>query len=256
MGSFHSHLVHTCPGTFAFMAAAVKGGRAIVMAASAAAVRPIDPPLLGAGGRRASLPGAPVGNMCYAGERGARKTADRRAISMRFIVLASFWLILAAPPSWAQVGFDRPGSDYVDFPVRSGDPAFCALRCEREAHCRAWSFSYPAGESAATCWLKSKVPARVEDAGSVSGVRGASVVAPRRGPVEFAIDRVGGDYKSVELSSDPSGLSCKAACEADKRCRAWTYLRPGYVGSSARCFLKDKVKPPRHKPCCVSGVVR
>ena len=40
------------------------------------------------------------------------------------------------------------------------------------------------------------------------------------------------------------------------RCRAWTYLRPGYGGPAARCFLKDRVKPPRRRPCCISGVVR
>jgi hypothetical protein len=191
---------------------------------------------------------------------GRAQNGDRRAISMRFIVLASFSLILAITssmaPSWGQVGFDRPGGDYFNFPVRNGDPNVCSLRCEREAHCRAWAFSYPIGDGAATCWLKSQVPARIEEPGSVSGVRGAGVIAPRRGPVEFAIDRIGGDYKSFDLTPDPSGLSCKAACEADNRCRAWTYLRPGYAGAAARCYLKDKVKPPRHKPCCISGVVR
>jgi hypothetical protein len=175
---------------------------------------------------------------------------------MRLFLLVSLILTLAAPSSWAQVGFDRPGGDYASFPVRTGDPAACALRCEREARCRAWSFSYPTGESAAVCWLKAQVPPRREESGSVSGVRGAGVVEPKGGPVEFAIDRWGGDYKNVELEPDPNGLACKTACEADNRCRAWTYLRPGYGGSAARCFLKDKVKPPRHKPCCISGVVR
>jgi hypothetical protein len=175
---------------------------------------------------------------------------------MRFIVLASLLLIVVASPVRAQVGFDRPGGDYFSYPVRSGDPQSCALRCEGQARCRAWSFSYPSGQSPAMCWLKSQVPARTELAGSVSGVRGAGVVAPRRGPVEFEIDRIGGDYKSVDIASDPTGLACKAECEADKQCRAWTYLRPGYAGAAARCYLKDKVKPPRHKPCCISGVVR
>ena len=100
------------------------------------------------------------------------------------------------------------------------------------------------------------MPTRIEEPSSVSGVRGAGVVAPKRGPVEFSIDRGGGDYKNVDLAPDPTGLSCKAACEADNRCRAWTYVRPGYGGSSARCYLKDKVKTPHHKPCCISGVVR
>ena len=175
---------------------------------------------------------------------------------MRFIALTFCLLVTGTVPSLAQVGFDRPGGDYTSFVVRNGDPALCALRCERDARCRAWSFNYPSGESGAVCWLKAQVPQRVQEPSSVSGVRGAGVVEPKGGPVEFAIDRGGGDYRSVELSPDPTGLSCKAACEGDSRCRAWTYLRPGYGGPAARCFLKDKVKPPRHKPCCISGVVR
>jgi len=193
--------------------------------------------------------------MCYRWARGALN-ADRRAISMRLIVLATLSLILVASPGWAQVGFDRPGGDYLNFQIHSGDPVVCSLRCEREARCRAWAFSYPAASGTAVCWLKSQVPARTTEPGSVSGVRGAGVIAPRRGPVEFAIDRVGGDYKNQDLAPDPTGLSCKALCEGDNRCRAWTYLRPGYAGPAARCYLKDKVKPPRHKPCCISGVVR
>ena len=46
-------------------------------------------------------------------------------------------------PACAQVDFDRPGGDYASFPMRSGDPAQCAARCERDARCRAWAFSYP-----------------------------------------------------------------------------------------------------------------
>ena len=175
---------------------------------------------------------------------------------MRSIAFTWLLLTLAISPSAAQVGFDRPGGDYTSFQVRNGDPAQCALGCEREARCRAWAFGYPTGDLAATCWLKSQVPPRIEEPSSVSGVRGAGVIAPKRGSVEFSIDRGGGDYKSLELAPDPTGLSCKAACEADNRCRAWTYLRPGYGGSTASCFLKDKVKAPHHKPCCVSGVVR
>ena len=173
------------------------------------------------------------------------------------IALPCLFLALAmALPVAAQVGYDRPGGDYGSFAIRTGDPAACALRCERDARCRAWSFSYPFGDHAATCWLKSTVPSRVEDANSVSGVRGAGVIEPKSGPVEFSIDRVGSDYRSFELAPDPTGATCKAACDGEARCRAWTYVRPGYPTSAARCFLKDKVKPPRRRPCCISGVVR
>ena len=30
---------------------------------------------------------------------------------------------------------------------------------------------------------------------------------------------------------NPAGAACKAACEAENRCRAWTYVRPGYLGA-------------------------
>ena len=158
--------------------------------------------------------------------------------------------------SRAQVGFDRRGGDYTSFPVRSGDPAACATRCDREGRCRAWSFSYPTADRPATCWLKNQVPPRVEDSATASGVRGAGVIEPRHGMREFSIDRTGGDYRNLDVSPDSAGETCKTACDGEPQCRAWTYVRPGYLGPEARCFLKDRLMPPHHKPCCISGVVR
>jgi hypothetical protein len=166
-------------------------------------------------------------------------------------------LATAVAPASAQTGFDRRGGDYTSFQIRSGDPALCAARCEREAKCRAWSFSYPTPtRQGATCWLKSQVMPREEDKCCVSGVRGAGVVEPKTSAVEFSIDRVGGDYRNFETKPEAEGETCKVACDGDNRCRAWTYVRPGYIGASARCFLKSEIKRPRRKPCCISGVVR
>ena len=170
--------------------------------------------------------------------------------------LGAICLPLSAP-ALAQSGYDRPGGDFLSFPVRSGDPAVCAARCEREARCRAWSFSYPGTVApTAMCWLKSQVTPRVANDCCVSGVRGAAVLDKKSDTVEFSMDRTGGDYKNLDVATDPAGASCEAACKADDRCRAWTYVRPGYLGPSARCFLKERITRPRHKPCCVSGVVR
>ena len=170
------------------------------------------------------------------------------------------WMVAACAlvsPARAQSNFDRPGGDFANFPVPSGDPAVCAARCERDPRCRAWSFSYPrTAATTAMCWLKNRVTKRVEDTCCVSGVKGAGVVEHKGGPVEYSIDRTGGDYKNLDLAADPAGAPCEAACKADERCRAWTYVRPGYLGPSARCFLKEKLTAPRHKPCCLSGVVR
>jgi hypothetical protein len=175
------------------------------------------------------------------------------------VMAGAIWIasIVAIRPAQAQLGFDRPGGDYTSFTVRNGDPAVCAARCEREPRCRAWNFSYPGtARAAAICWLKLRVPARVENPCCVSGVRGAGVVEPRGGKVEYSIDRYGGDYRHFEMTSDPTEKACAEACEADQRCRAWTFRRQGYGSPAARCFLKDQIKPPRRRPCCVSGVVR
>ncbi len=174
------------------------------------------------------------------------------------IVLTSIVAVFIyfTPQSHAQVGFDRRGGDYQNFAVRSGDPAVCATRCDHESRCHAWSFSYPTAEHPAMCWLKNQVPPRMQDSASASGVRGAGVIEPRSGSREFSIDRAGGDYRSIEVTPDANGETCKLACDGEPQCRAWTYVRPGYVGPSARCFLKNRLKPPHHKPCCISGVVR
>jgi hypothetical protein len=176
---------------------------------------------------------------------------------LRSALMALVFAVLAASPVAAQVGYDRWGGDYASFPLRSGDPAQCAARCERDARCRAWAFSYPVTENAsAMCWLKSRVTARTTASCCVSGVRGAGVIEPRGSPVEFAIDRSGGDYRSFELPPDNTGKACQLACEGDEGCRAWTYVRPGYIGGAAVCYLKERITRPARKPCCISGVVR
>jgi hypothetical protein len=176
-----------------------------------------------------------------------------------FWVLAAYCVLLLAQSQavLAQAGFDRPGGDYASAPVRSGDPAVCAARCERDPKCRAWSFSYPrtAGRDA-ICWLKNAVTPAKENDCCISGVRGAAVIEGRTGDLEYAIDRLGGDYRNIDVAADPTGKVCADACQADPKCRAFTYVRPGYIGSAARCFLKNRITKPRRKPCCISGVLR
>jgi hypothetical protein len=182
-----------------------------------------------------------------------------RLVARLLCLVALAAIPMAALPMAAhgQAGFDRPGGDYSNAPVRTGDPRSCAQRCERDNRCRAWSFSYPRTTAReATCWLKNTVTPAREDSCCVSGVRGAAVVEPNTGPREYSIDRHGGDYKSLDVATDATGESCAKLCQADGKCRAFTYLRPGYGSSSARCYLKDRITKPRRKPCCISGVVR
>ncbi len=70
---------------------------------------------------------------------------------------------------------------------------------------------------------------------------------------EAETNRPGGDYESIELShSEPN--ACRAACDSDAGCKAYTYVRPGIQGRLARCFLKNTVPDPVADTCCVSGI--
>ena len=164
---------------------------------------------------------------------------------------------VGSAPAYAQSGYDRPGSDYSSGTVPNGDPTVCAARCEHESRCRAWSFAYPSDSgSPAMCWLKRAVVPPVQASCCVSGVRGAGVIEPKIGEIEYSIDRYGGDYRAFETPADPKGKACADTCQAENRCRAWTYRRPGYGTSTAHCYLKEAIKPPHRRPCCISGVVR
>jgi hypothetical protein len=180
-----------------------------------------------------------------------------RALMVGIAVSAALGIAAGIAPAAAQSGYDRPGADYASAQVANGDPAVCATRCEHDKNCRAWSFSYPgASGGPAMCWLKREVTPRVQATCCVSGVRGAGVIEPTVGETEYSIDRLGGDYRSFETTPDTKGKACADACHAEQRCRAWTYRRPGYGVSVAHCYLKDAIKPPRRRPCCISGVVR
>jgi hypothetical protein len=174
------------------------------------------------------------------------------AQKLRAAMAVVLWL---GAPARAQVGFDRPGADYASAVVRPADPTLCAARCEHDPRCRAWSFSYPQTLGpTAVCWLKNAVSRSVPASCCVAGVKGASVVLPRVPGMEFSIERPGGDYRSLDPA--PSASACATSCQSDAHCRAWTYLRAGYRGTDAHCFLKNHVTRPRVEACCVSGVVR
>ena len=74
------------------------------------------------------------------------------------------------------------------------------------------------------------------------------------GDLEVDGNRLGGDYKAFDLPTADAEL-CRAACDEDDKCKAFTYVKPGLQGSSARCWLKGPLVPPLrvNEGCCVSG---
>ena len=72
--------------------------------------------------------------------------------------------------------------------------------------------------------------------------------------IEVGVDRPGKDYRNFDIANDPA--ICQKTCESDSSCRAWTFVKPGLQGSSARCWLKSAVPGPVSDSCCASGVVQ
>jgi uncharacterized caspase-like protein len=70
--------------------------------------------------------------------------------------------------------------------------------------------------------------------------------------MELNTDRPGLDYRSFEVRADPR--ICRAQCEAEQPCLAWTYVAPGIQGTYARCWLKTAVPQVRPSGCCISGL--
>ena len=60
----------------------------------------------------------------------------------------------------------------------------------------------------------------------------------------------GADYDNFAAIS---ALVCKQTCAADARCRAWTWVKPGFQGPKARCWLKHSVPALVRDRCCDSG---
>jgi len=68
---------------------------------------------------------------------------------------------------------DRPGDDYRNIIMKSGDANNCRAICMKDVWCKAWTFVKPnkLQGNKAHCWLKNSVPGRVHNSRCVSGVK-------------------------------------------------------------------------------------
>jgi len=100
--------------------------------------------------------------------------------------------------------------------------------------------------------LKNTIPPATPSTCCVSGIR-AQTPPPGHGVTyEPGTNRRGSDYTGFDVTGDAN--VCRNDCANDGRCLAYSWVRPGAQGQSARCYLKSAVPPPTHDDCCVSGV--
>ena len=70
-----------------------------------------------------------------------------------------------------EVGWDRPGYDYSNFTLSNPREILCQWRCQKDTHCRAWTFVNPGVQGPlAHCWLKDRVPTAYKNSCCTSGI--------------------------------------------------------------------------------------
>jgi hypothetical protein len=74
-------------------------------------------------------------------------------------------------------------------------------------------------------------------------------------PLEPNVDRPGMDYQNFDLTDARPEL-CRQKYVNDLNCNAYTYVKPGIQGPSARCWLKWGAPTQVQSQCCISGLAR
>ena len=82
---------------------------------------------------------------------------------------------------------------------------------------------------------------------------GPRYVSSGTAPLEIDVERGGYDYRDFDLASTRPE-ECRDTCLVEPQCQAFTYVKPGFKGRSARCWLKTSVPRPTPNACCISGV--
>lgn len=70
--------------------------------------------------------------------------------------------------------------------------------------------------------------------------------------IELNTDRPGSDISTIALDK-PKAALCRDACQANSKCVAWTYVKPGIINAKAHCRLKNTIPEPKRSSCCISG---
>ncbi|HRH19019.1 MAG TPA: PAN domain-containing protein [Brevundimonas sp.] len=79
----------------------------------------------------------------------------------------------------------------------------------------------------------------------------ASTTTP--GELEVGFDRPGYDIGTSYDAADAE--ACRAQCEADEACRAFTWVQAGVQAETPVCWLKDQVPGPVEAEWATSGVM-
>lgn len=154
----------------------------------------------------------------------------------------------------AAEGFDGTANDY----------AF-SIRTEGR-----WQVCMDAGYKTSCIVVDGEMTSLGDKGGSISSVRylgesqrvaAAAPMSPAPAPGAdddwqpmYNVDLFGNDYREIVYTSAGNDWrTCKAACDGDRQCQAWTYVAPGRT-EHGECFLKAPVPEASESDCCISGI--
>jgi len=121
-----------------------------------------------------------------------------------------------------------------------GKGGYCGVQCNKSGECTGTTPSLEAGPNNNP--LQILKPQLSRSPGEQAGAE-----------MMDNIDLPGSNYERFRARSPKD---CQAACKSKRRCRAWTYVRPGIRGPAPVCYLKDGIPAPTRNTCCISGKVR
>ncbi len=97
-------------------------------------------------------------------------------------------------------------------------------------------------------------PAPVARGGDGRPAASATTAADDDWQPMYNVDLLGSDYREIIYTSAGNDWrTCKAACDGDRACRAWTHVGPGRT-DHGECYLKSEVPEPSEGECCTSGI--
>ena len=146
--------------------------------------------------------------------------------SLRIVIYCFIASLLACAPARAANRLRSAGRGLFQFPgplgARSGGLRVAAANGKGWLPRLELLLSAHRQRRRAVVWLKNQVTVALEVfPAAVSGVKGAGVLERKSGPVEFSIDRTGGDFTNMDVKTDATGAVCaRQACEAEQRCAA------------------------------------
>jgi PAN domain len=80
----------------------------------------------------------------------------------------------------------------------------------------------------------------------------SGITGPASAQFQVNTDMPGDDYRSFDLNGGAE--LCHTTCVRERQCQAWTFVRAGIQGPSARCWLKTMKPRPVANSCCTSGL--